>query len=311
LVHRDFERALVEYEIAREGLPSSGEVRFEMGHVLRRQGRWQESVAMYEEAIALDPRNLEFWSQLQNSLFLLRRYREAIDVGQRMLAMDPGRGPAVAEAWRFVDVAKSRKMWRNVTDSYPERAAFLSELDYLERKYEDALERLAAYEGEQLFYRFNFRAPKELRIGAVRAAMGDEAGALRAYERAREILEPQVRERPEDPRNHSALGLAYAGLGRTEVAIRHGRRATELKPVSEDALEGQSYLQNLARIYARVGEVEAALDTLEELFSIPADLSIYLLELDPLFDPLRDHPRYRELVERHRTAPGAQPSAEQ
>ena len=87
---------------------------------------------------------------------------------------------------------------------------------------------------------------------------------------------------------HSLLGIAYAGLGRKEEAIREGKRAVELLPVSKDAIWGPGLIENLAFIYVLVGEQNAALDQIEYLLSIPSELSVPLLRIDPRWDPLRN-----------------------
>jgi hypothetical protein len=81
---------------------------------------------------------------------------------------------------------------------------------------------------------------------------------------------------------HGRLGLSYAGLGRKEEAIREGREAVRLLPVSEDAYEGPMHRIHLAMVHAMVGEHEAALDELEFLLAIPSHISAPLLRIDPL-----------------------------
>ena len=109
-------------------------------------------------------------------------------------------------------------------------------------------------------------------------------------------VERVARERPDDARAHSGLGLTYAMLGMKGQAIGAGTRATELVPVSRDAYMGPSYLSDLARIYTLVGEPELAVDLLATLLSIPGDLSAGEIGLDPMWDALRDLPRFQELV---------------
>ena len=106
-----------------------------------------------------------------------------------------------------------------------------------------------------------------------------------------------MNEHPRDPRVHSALGMAYAGLGRKAEAVREGKLAVELWPTSKDALDGPAFVLDLARIHTMVGDYDSAMERIEYLFSIPwGALSVPLLRLDPRFDPLRDHPRYKNLV---------------
>ena len=112
-------------------------------------------------------------------------------------------------------------------------------------------------------------------------------------------MEEQLRNRPEDPWLHGFLGQAYAGLRRKEDAIREGKRATELLPISKDAIMGPIFLTDLAAIYAKVGEHQEALDQIEYLLSIPSFLSIQSLQLESRWKPLWNHPRFQELVEKY------------
>ena len=117
------------------------------------------------------------------------------------------------------------------------------------------------------------------------------------HETARQILETKVSEQPEDERFHSALGIAYAGLGLKEEAIREGLRGVELLPVEKEAWRGSVRVEDLAKIYTMVGEYEEAVDRIEYLLGIPGMLSVNLLRLDPVWDPLRDNPRFQRLLE--------------
>jgi hypothetical protein len=89
--------------------------------------------------------------------------------------------------------------------------------------------------------------------------------------------------------------LDNASLGCKEDAVREGKKAVELLPVSQDAWRGPYRVADLARIYMMVGEHDAAIDQLEYLLSIPGEISIPLLRLDPTWDPLRDNPRFQKM----------------
>ncbi|NIM51463.1 MAG: hypothetical protein GTO05_02815 [Gemmatimonadales bacterium] len=92
------------------------------------------------------------------------------------------------------------------------------------------------------------------------------------------------------------MGLAYAGLGRGDEAIRHGRRAVELLPISKDAFYGSAPPAHLAQIYAMVGDHDAAIDEIQFLLRVPGRLSVPLLRIDPAWDALREHPRFQRLL---------------
>ena len=94
----------------------------------------------------------------------------------------------------------------------------------------------------------------------------------------------------------SALGIAYAGLGRKDDAVRIGKKAVELLPVTREAMIGTNRLEDLALIYTMAGNTDQAVHTLELLLAIPSWMSVPLLRIDPAWKPLRNNPRFQKLV---------------
>ena len=138
--------------------------------------------------------------------------------------------------------------------------------------------------------------PKEFYIGWIFKLMGEPAKARRHFENARAMLEEKVRKSPDDYRVHVASGWVYAHLGLADEALREGREAVDLLPVSLDAIFGPDYLEDLAEIYTIAGEYDEALEILEHLLEIPCWTSIGALRFHRVWDPLREHPRFKALV---------------
>jgi serine/threonine-protein kinase len=103
---------------------------------------------------------------------------------------------------------------------------------------------------------------------------------------------------PEDSRLHSALGIAYAGLGRKDDAVREGKLGVALLPITREARRGPSRVRDLARIYVIVGELDDAVDELAILLERPTDMTVGRLRLEPWWEPLRGHPRFEVLLSR-------------
>lgn len=106
-------------------------------------------------------------------------------------------------------------------------------------------------------------------------------------------------QRPDNPDLHLALGLAAAWLGLKDEAIREGRKTVSLMPMSRDALSAPTYVAYLAQLYVRVGENAQAIDTLQEVMTMPSGggaISPALFKLDPVWDPLRKDPRFQKLI---------------
>ena len=93
--------------------------------------------------------------------------------------------------------------------------------------------------------------------------------------------------------------MTYAGLGRKEDAIREGELAVELLPMSKEAWRGAYRAEDLARIYAMVGEYDAAIDQLDSLLAVPSPTAVPMLRIDPAWEPLREHPRFQALLARY------------
>jgi tetratricopeptide (TPR) repeat protein len=161
--------------------------------------------------------------------------------------------------------------------------------------YQEALDRLSS-QPEDIEIRGNY-IPIALRYALIYMYSDKKDRAKEYYEEARINLESKIEEMSEDARFHSSLGIAYAGLGRKEEAVREGKLGVELLPVTKDAMKGSGRVEDLARIYVMVGEFDAAIDKLEFLLSRPGQTSIHLLRLDPAWAPLRNHPRFKKLIE--------------
>jgi len=169
-----------------------------------------------------------------------------------------------------------------------------------DRNYKEALDRLGSssfitYESQFSYFH------KGLAYADVFYALKEFSSMKSHADLARVDLEKTVREHPDDPRYHSALGRAYAYLGRKEDAIREGNQAVSVYPVSKEATFGPQYVSDLALIYAIVGENKSAIDKLDYLMSIPAGMVVSAASLrkDPAWDPLRSDPRFAALLKKY------------
>jgi tetratricopeptide (TPR) repeat protein len=170
-----------------------------------------------------------------------------------------------------------------------------AELDVLDRDYQGALEWLSLKSEDiddlgELFFIYR-------QYAQIYRYMNKNESAKKYYDKARSILESKMEKTPKDERLHGWLGIVYAGLGRKEDAVRQGKLAVETAPVSNHAIAYPFRIEELARIYVMVGEYYEAIDQLEHLLSIPGPFSIHFLRLDPAWDPLHNHPRFKELIE--------------
>ena len=139
--------------------------------------------------------------------------------------------------------------------------------------------------------------PRDWYVGLAARSFGDEIGAQKAFQAARAVAEKNVSEQPDYAANWEVLGAIDAGLGRKAEAIAEGKRACELLPTSKDAWDGPSMMTNLALIYTWVGEKDLALEQLATSAKTPAGITYGELKLSPVWDPLRNDPRFQKLSE--------------
>jgi tetratricopeptide (TPR) repeat protein len=232
----------------------------------------------------------------------MRLYEQAEVKIRRAIEIAPDRPDAyyyavLNDLLRDGDTDNARRVLAGLPTFDDPRLHYMSVLlDFYDRDFEALLEGVGELPDDGIEFAEVY-LPKEL----VRCIAFDTAGnhdqALPACELSVSALRAELDRRPHDYRLYSALGHANAILGNVDDAVAAGRRAAEMFPVEMDFMEGPYPAIDLAKILARVGDHDGAIDQLELLLSIPCRLSVPLLRLDPAWDPLRDHPRFRQLVE--------------
>ncbi len=300
-VRRDYSRALEEFAIAGRTSPGDSEVWEAQAYVARRQGYWDEALTHFKNAFELSPRDGQLAVHLALTCAYARHYREAIDYCDQTIALAPDQPFAYYhKAWTYWSWKGTTEEARAALEVMPVRTAegwyhwtwFWQEV--FEGKCHDALRRLIAMP-EDWIKTWLVACPTSLLRAQVHDLLEEPDEAREAYDAARTLLEAAVRRSPDDPRLRASLGVAYAGNGRRDEALREGRRAVDLLPVSKDAYFGTSYVTDCALINTMVGEYDAALKALETLLAIPSMMAVPLLRLDPRWKPLRSHPGFQRL----------------
>jgi serine/threonine-protein kinase len=142
-------------------------------------------------------------------------------------------------------------------------------------------------------------------LGWAQEVAGDDAAAQESWRQSRTELEPLLKEQPDNYALIGDLALVDMGLRDKAAALALSERAIALNPIEKDVVSGPSSIELLARVAAQMGEPDRAIVTLEKLLSIPYEglivpplpLTPALLKLDPMFDPLRNNPRFQKLCE--------------
>ncbi|MHB1192278.1 MAG: BTAD domain-containing putative transcriptional regulator [Longimicrobiales bacterium] len=295
-VSHDWEQALEWLGRAAGTLRGEHYYQYYRATVERRMGRWVPSVSSMEAAVTLSPRALSPRQELGITLLSMRRYAEAERVLREAIALFPD-----AEEPYFLAGETS---WARDGDTAPWLEAtkrFESPFKAWELRMilGDPAGALAALEdGPAVWTAHQQWRPKSLCAALALEAMGRSEEARAAYGEAIDTLETLVATAPDDERYRSSLGLAYAGLGRGEDALREATTATELMPPQRDALGGPFLLFTLAGVRARLGDVEGAVENLERILMVPSRYSAPMLRRHYLLRPLWDEPLFLGLLER-------------
>ena len=304
--YHDYERARKGLSLAQKSLPNDPWAFVLAGYIDRRQGRWAESTKNLERAVELDPQNPRVLQQIAGSYDLLRRYADEARPLDRAIALTPKEGKAVLRA----DRAEVELNWHAdtrlllstietilVEDSREAKniAALWLRGSLCKRDFDSARRALAALPVAGC-YQQTVPFPRTWCEGVVAQTRGDKAAAHAAFTSMRAEAVKLVAEQPDYPEGLCVLGVADAALGNKDDAIREGRRAVELLPVTKDSIVGALLVQNLALIYAWTGEKDLALQQLSVAARIPGHLSYGELRLHPYWDPLRGDPRFDKIV---------------
>jgi len=307
--HRDYARATTQLALARQALPNSATVELLIAAIARRQGHWDEAVLLFRSATVLDPHSEFAFNQLGVTYQSMRRYADADRAFGAALAVSHNPdGERMAQVFNELmwkgNLTPMRTMLAAIapgSDAYAGNVAAMYFDRSLARDYAGAIKVVEADKAENWSDPDNIALPRRLYLAWALQSAGDTAKAAAAYAEVAEHARASLVERPDDADLHLAMAFAYAGLGQKAEAIAEGERAVALMPVAEDALTGADMLAHQAMLYVRLGEPDRAIALLDRVLSMPTGmiLSSALVRIDPVWDPLRDDPRFKALLQKY------------
>ena len=315
LVLLDYGAAKMTFDHVSKMLPGSSEVPHVLGLIGRREGHWDQSIAYFEQALTLDPRNLEFLVNAAHTYSMLRQFPAALKLYDRVLDLTPN-NPDVMAAKASIyqaegNLQEAAELLTQVSEQTSTGETFYINILQLrlERNYGEAIRLLQARQA-QFNYGGQFdKAFDQVALALMQRLAGDTAGARVTAEQARNALEQLYRDQPDNAAVAAWLSPAYAVLGEKNSALKAAERAIMLLPPAKDAIAGPGWEENLAFIQAMFGDKSSAISALTGLLQTPYASLVYsvapvtpaLLRLDPIWDPLRVDPAFQKLCEEKQT----------
>ena len=301
--HRDFERARVQVAIAAQALPNNPDLLHLTSEIDQVQGHWEKATAGLEKAATLDPRNPEVLANLALTYGCLRRYRDGDRIWDRLIELDPNQPLFLVLK---VDFAFSKKADVKAARAACEALPLSAKNDPVVAMYRDyyavcardfaaAEEILNESANEELLFNGTL-VPRQIKALWIEFLQGNHP-TMEQFGAAREQLHRKVEADPNDPLLLTALAYADLALGRKEESIQEGQRALEMRPISEDAVDGPTIATFVSTLYALTDQLDAAFAQLDILVKIPGVLPTYGdLKTYPAWDPLRRDPRFDKLL---------------
>src|SRR5262249_32345755 len=222
----DYPLAKATFERVSEMLPGNSEVPHALASVARCAGNWDESIAYFEQALVLDPRDVGLLMHAAHTYAGHRQFAAALKLCDQALDIrpnDPEVMPAKATIYQAQgNLQEAATLLTQITAQTPNGNTVLIKFDQLrlERNYAEAIRLLQARLTHSYFDSLFEKAHDQVAIALTQYLAGDATGAKVTAEQARNTFEPLCRDQPDNALFAASLSQAYATMGKKDLALR-------------------------------------------------------------------------------------------
>ena len=301
----NYNKAIKEFSRVLEIQPNNAEAVFGLGIVYRRMGNFNLALQDQLKGAFLDPLSVEYSHNIAETYELLRDYGNAEKYYKRVIELNPDLNfPKSNLAINYINWKGNTKAANAIVEEitnndYIQTSSNIQVyLDIINRNYDKAIKDLNSSHHEFEMGQFRY-TPRTKELGLIYKFKNQPALSKLYLDSSRIQLEKMIKENPQDERLHSSLGETYAALGDKDKAIYEGKKGIELLPIEKEAYRGYYRLWDLANIYTLLGDYDNALKQIDFILSIPGAFSVNQLKLFALFDPLRNLPGYKAIIDKH------------
>tara|TARA_Y100001970_G_scaffold292294_1_gene432967 strand:+ start:3207 stop:5228 length:2022 start_codon:yes stop_codon:yes gene_type:complete len=301
---RNYAKALIQYEKARDISPGDTDVWNRIGWINRRIGEWDEAIIHLEKSRELNPRSGDSYFQLGVMYGLVGDYENGANFFRKTIELDPTHIDAYLGLSDFlmydlddvksaVEILEETLTW---TES-PGRKILLIDYYIQNSEYDKALSFAESFDKE-IIPHLAFIKVKSTLIGLVHRFSGNMDEAEDHFRKSISILENELEINPDNYAILLSLGENYAYLENEEEAINFGKRSVEILPESKDTFFGPNVLSRFGLIYTILGMEDEAIDIYDHVTSVPAGFTTGYLKKHPYFNKLRNNPRFKKILEK-------------
>ena len=302
--HLDYERALYNLDKSIEMMPGNGDAYMWRGYVSRRAGQWEQAIESMQHSLKLDPRVGINWQEYAVTLKYLHQYEAAENAAKRAREIDP------ASFWgkgALAEIALQARGDAGTAVQLTIGAQKHSEADFFEyymvarvlaRRFGEALEAAREISENMQVQRGQISLSEDW-AAQVLHFMGRKEEARQAAGAALFRLHGLRAELGEDYRIDLAELRVSAIQGANKETVKKlAQKSSASMP--NDALQAFQIRAEHARIFAIAGMTAESIEILESILVPPSETSVFIVDLDPAYDAIREDPDFVAMMERYR-----------